>query len=82
MQIVRIMEGQRFALDSFGNGWAYALRKINPLKSVWVQDDDATQFREELDALETTRPNDSPDAILGALWSDFEYGSLARGEEN
>jgi hypothetical protein len=80
---VRIMEGAKYALDSTGNGWAYTLRMFLPeRRSVWFQDDDATQFREELAALEAARPNDSPDSILGALWCDFEYGTNSRPDND
>ena len=77
MKTVTIMQGQRYSLDSSGNGWAYTLRDSETRQSVWLQDDDAAQFREELETLESRFPNHSTDAILGMLWFDFEYGRVA-----
>jgi hypothetical protein len=77
MKTLTIMEGDRYSLESYGNGWGYTLREKASGLSVWLQDDDAAQFRDELDALELAHPRDTTDAILDALWSDFEYGSAA-----
>ena len=75
MKTVTISQGQRYKLDSLGNGWAYTLRDLLTKQSVWFQDDDAAQLRDELEALETRWPNHSPDQILALLWED--YGLLA-----
>lgn len=78
---VTIRDGNAFSLVSFGNGWAYRLVNRPHGLSVWLQDDDATRFREELDGLEDARPHDDADSILSALWDDFEYGVLASIED-
>lgn len=68
-----IMQGAEFTLTSTGNGWGYTLRadKYNG-RFVWLQDSDATTFREELDAIETAWPNWSVDMVLGYLWSIYD----------
>lgn len=60
-----------YTLTSFGNGWAYALS--GPYgDDVWVQDDAANDFRQELDDL--TGPTGlqlhMQDA-LEAIWCNF-----------
>ncbi|RNJ49384.1 hypothetical protein [Methylocystis hirsuta] len=76
---VRIMQSLYFALDSIGNGWAYALHKFKPERRyVWLQDDDATQFRKDLDSVEKKWPHEASDFILSRLWVDFEYGQISR----
>ena len=41
-------------ISSHGNGWAYTIGEIDEdgrtFRSVWLQDDDALQFRHDLDA--------------------------------
>ncbi|AFU86486.1 hypothetical protein D869_gp097 [Caulobacter phage CcrRogue] len=74
---LRISEGERFALDSYGNGAAYTFRDKTGKESVWMQDDDASAFRETYDALQTLLPSFGPDEILGILWNDHDYGAAA-----
>lgn len=75
---ITIMAGVEFRLDSYGNGAAYTLVNAAANRSTYVQGDDATQFRDELDAVETTFPNGSPDEILGWLWDQCDYGSASQ----
>jgi len=75
MKTTTISQGQRYKLDSLGNGWAYTLRDLLTKQSVWFQDDDAKQFRVELDELEERFPKHSPDQLLALMWED--YGLLA-----
>lgn len=81
MKIICISEGQRYSLNSYGNGWGYLLKDKQTGLSVWLQDDDAAQFREELETLESRFPDHSPDDILGILWHDYDYGQVAREQE-
>ncbi len=75
------MQGAAFALDSYGNGAAYTFRALAaPASSVFLQDEDAATFRDELDRLETLRPDDSPDQILSWLWDQCDYGSAAQAD--
>lgn len=74
---ITISQGLRFRLDSYGNGAAYALYDLSAGASVWLEGDDATAFRDELDNVETQRPHDEPDEVLGHLWHDHEYGAAA-----
>lgn len=68
-------------LDSYGNGAAYTLRDKSARESVWLQGDDASDFREKLDTLETMRPHDTPDSILGYLWDEHDYGEAATPDD-
>jgi hypothetical protein len=78
---ITIFEGSRFRLDSTGNRLGLTLvDKLNGM-SVWVQDNDASQMSDEYGALEVVHPNDIPDDILGILWFDFGYGSVATKSE-
>lgn len=78
---LRISEGARFALDSYGNGAAYTLRDKAAQTSVWLQGDDAGAFREIYDTLETVCPHFSPDETLGVLWDQHDYGAAARPDD-
>jgi len=40
-------------ITSHGNGWAYEIEEVDdgvPVRRVWLDGDDALQFRDELDA--------------------------------
>lgn len=60
-----LAEGDGFVVDSVGNGFAYAFTDTLSGRSVWLQGDDAADFRRELFA-----------RSLSALWQD--YDQLAR----
>jgi hypothetical protein len=77
MRACVIAEGETFKLTSYGNGWAYALEDKAARLSVYVQDDDASQFRREWDGFEFLLPNAGPDEIAGRMWSDLEYSVAA-----
>lgn len=51
MQRVTIDDGRRtrFTVESYGNGLAYEIRQLDGDKSVFLQGDDATAFREDYD---------------------------------
>lgn len=69
MQRVVIAKTQRFTLTSYGNGLAYALDRKGHQPVVFVQGDDASQFRFEFDALEDIKP--STEATLAELWHQY-----------
>lgn len=59
------------AKGSYGNGLSYELRNKNADDSIYLQGDDATQFREELDAMENADPMCPTDTILNELWNTY-----------
>lgn len=69
---VIIMSGYRHVLRSFGNGWAYELRDTVTHQSIWLQDEDATQFRTELTDLENAHPNWTAEQILSELGDQYD----------
>ena len=52
---VTIYQAGGYSLVSHGNGWAYTMIRPDGA-TLWLQDDDATAFREELDSLPATWP--------------------------
>lgn len=76
---ITIAKAHDFQLDSYGNGAAYALKCCDGA-SVWLSGDDATQFREELDALERAHPKWPQSRILAWMWDECGYGSVADRE--
>ncbi|AXQ69611.1 hypothetical protein HOU03_gp157 [Caulobacter phage CcrSC] len=74
---ITIAQGQRFQLDSYGNGAAYAFYDRTAGASVWLDGDDATQFRADFDNAEDRRPHDGPDQIMAHLWDEHDYGAAA-----
>jgi hypothetical protein len=71
MQRVEIARGGGFALISIGNGWAYELGCNGASGTIFVQGDDATQFREEWDALEQAKPDTHTTALLREMWDRY-----------
>ena len=71
MTIVTIHDGADFKIASHGNGWAYLIVNKSLDRDMWLQDDDATQFRNELDALERAQPERATDSIIGELWNMY-----------
>jgi hypothetical protein len=51
-----IYRSERFDVVSYGNGLAYAVHDNVNRRSMFVQDDDATAFREELEQWEALFP--------------------------
>lgn len=72
-----IHESDSFTVTSYGNGAAYAIE--TPTHSLFLQGDDAAQFRDELDAREQARPDMLTADILAELWG--EYASAAQPKE-
>lgn len=50
MRCTSVFSEGRYTVLSYGNGWAYTVRDDETGRSFWLQDDDATRFREELDS--------------------------------
>ena len=70
-QIIAQFDG--YVLTSHGNGWAYTLADTMHRQSVFVQDDDAAQFRAELGAYERAHPHSS---ALPSLWADYAHVAM------
>lgn len=64
-----IARGNGYSLVSIGNGWAYEFGHDGNV--LWFQDDDATQFRAEFDALEESQPDLHTSGILARLWDIY-----------
>ncbi len=71
MQRALIAKGNDFHLISVGNGWAYEFGRNGAERVLWFQDDDATQFREEWEALESTKPYAHTSALLAEIWERY-----------
>lgn len=78
MRTTIISEGPEFRIESTGNGWGYTVTHKPTGKSVWLQDQDASNFRCDLGMAELAFPTYSSDQIAFHLWSDHEYCSLAK----
>jgi len=68
MNGVIIHDTTDYILVSYGNGWAYAFfdrRAGAHQSSLWLQDDDATQFRTILNGIASREPERSYNSILG-----------------
>lgn len=44
-------------IKSIGNGWAYEIIHRPTGDSLWIQDDDATQFRDDYEAMQEAYSN-------------------------
>lgn len=71
MRVIIIAQDGPFTLTSFGNGWGYELAHRDG-RSVWLQDDDATQFRDEWNALGRANPDAAIETNLAVLWDIYE----------
>jgi|HubBroStandDraft_6_1064221.scaffolds.fasta_scaffold205622_2 hypothetical protein len=63
MKRIAIYSTADFTVWSIGNGWAYEFINKAAKRRVFVQDDDATTFREDLD---------SPWRTLRDVWCDYD----------
>lgn len=80
MKSLKIMSAGPYELHSLGNGLAYCLenwgndeRPEQPW-SVFVQGDDASQFRDEIDAIEAMHPTMPTRDVLGEMWAIYWQG--------
>jgi hypothetical protein len=67
-----IINTDQFQLISYGNGLCYALISIDREASIFFQESDAEQFRQEREAYESMHPQASTNAIMSRLWFDYE----------
>ncbi len=77
MRNVVILSGKDYAVTSYGNGLSYRLDNHATKQSAFLQGDDATQFRTDLEDTEAAWPEWSPDQVCAWLWGQFEYGGAA-----
>jgi len=61
----------KFKLISHDNGWAYTFIDLDHMRSIWVQDESATTFREVLLDAQVTNPHVSINAVLTYLWREY-----------
>jgi hypothetical protein len=61
-----------FVVTSWGDGLAYGLAHKPSGQSVFFQGEDASQFRDELEALTERAPCLSYADALQAIWHDYE----------
>ena len=59
-----IMLGARYAVASYNNGWAYTVMDRVTDESVFLQDDDATIFRDRLESMERAFPYKPMDWVI------------------
>ena len=64
---VTIYQAGGYSLVSHGNGWAYTMTRPDGA-TLWLQDDDATTFRDELDSLPATWPVKQTLAYMAELY--------------
>ena len=72
MKIITVAETLNYTVTSYGNGWAYRFANKTDHRDVWMQDDDASLFREEWTEYENRWPDKPQNDILGALWYIYE----------
>lgn len=68
MKRTEIARGGGIFLISHGNGTAYELRLEGAHRTIFVQGDDAYQFQEDKDAIETAKPEMATGDVLRELW--------------
>ncbi len=71
MQMTTISRGNRYKLTSYAHGWAYCLEDMFDPQTIFVQDDDARDFRCTLESLELSAPDWPVDSVLGYLWNEW-----------
>ena len=64
---VTIYQAGGYSLVSHGNGWAYTMTCPDGA-TLWLQDDDAVTFRDELDSLPATWPVKQTLAYMAELY--------------
>lgn len=52
MRGVLIYHSRVGSIISYGNGWAYTLACVGLVKTVWLQDIDATDFRDKFERID------------------------------
>jgi len=79
--MITIMQGERFRLESAGNGAVYLLTDTRTGRSTFAQGDDALQFESDLESVERVFPDKSVDHVLGWLWDQCDYGAASQADE-
>lgn len=74
---ITLIQTERYTLASIGNGFAYSLTDNADRRAVFVQDDDATQFRTDWEAAEIVFPDKSQDEVMRWLWDQCDYGAAS-----
>jgi hypothetical protein len=72
MPAVIIRQSANFTLTSYHNGLSYSLNNTAQAKSVYLQGEDAEEFRTELSLLEKLKPEEDTEIILAALYARYE----------
>jgi hypothetical protein len=62
----------QFKLVSYGFGWAFEFINKDTLESVFLQDESASTFYDELKDLQGYNPNLPISAVLSRLWFDYD----------
>lgn len=70
-----LMDSENFRVVSWGGGVSYVLLNKRMGQSVHVQGDDATQFENELEAMENAHPHWDTDRILAEIWEQYELAA-------
>ena len=78
MRSATIAQGERYKLISWGNGLAYCLEDTCEGLDVFVQGDEASDFRAAWDAVETVMADKPHDVPLGYMWDQMGYGAAGR----
>ena len=71
MTRIKIFASNRYTLISYGNGESYALHNHPAKKLMYIQGDNATTLRNEIDAWERIDPKKPTDSILAEIWSEY-----------
>jgi phenylalanine-4-hydroxylase len=67
-----LIDQDGYKLTSYGDGSAYALEHDG--RGAFMQGDDATQLRDEIEAFELAWPCASRATLARFLWMTLEYG--------
>jgi hypothetical protein len=70
---VKLVQTEDYEFSSYGRGLAYQLVHRPSKREVFVQGDDATELRRQLNAIQERYPNTAPwSLVLRELWSEYE----------
>lgn len=56
---------EKYYIKSYGNGWAYEVQELSTGDSLWFQDQDADQLREETEDFDNTMVLDMYFEMIG-----------------
>lgn len=72
MKDVTIYKTDQFKLISHGNGWAYTFIDLDHMRSIWLQDSDASAFIYDLDGAQDANPHATINAVLTYMWRLYD----------